>query len=96
MSSKFRLYKYATMQHPLKVFSQSKARKAITARPIFWEFSGIWAFETAMDSNKDKYLVIPVEEREMENRNSDSESTDRDYEFEMKFDKDFWLKVMHN
>ncbi|XP_015761535.1 PREDICTED: uncharacterized protein LOC107340682 [Acropora digitifera] len=81
------------MQHPLKVFSQSKARKAITARPIFWEFSGIWAFETAMDSNKDKYLVIPVEEREMENRNSDSESTDRDYEFEVKFDKDFWLKV---
>ena len=49
-----------------------------------------------MDSNKDKYLVIPVEEREMENRNSDSEYTDRDYEFEMKFDKDFWLKVMHN
>ncbi|KAK2556750.1 Transient receptor potential cation channel subfamily V member 4, partial [Acropora cervicornis] len=82
-----------TLQHPLKVFSQSKARKAITARPIFWVFSGIWAFETAMDSNKDKYLVIPVEEREMENRNSDSESTDRDYEFEMKFDKDFWLKV---
>lgn len=83
------------MQHPLNI-SQSKARKAITARPIFWEFSDIWAFETAMDSNKDKYLVIPVEEREMENRNSDSESTDRDYEFEVKFDKDFWLKVMHN
>ncbi|XP_015761593.1 PREDICTED: uncharacterized protein LOC107340729 [Acropora digitifera] len=46
-----------------------------------------------MDAKKDKYLVIPVEEREMENRTSDSESTDRDDEIEMKFDKDFWLKV---
>lgn len=49
-----------------------------------------------MEAKKDEYLVIPVEEREMENRNSGSESTDRDDEIEVKFDKDFWLKVMHN
>ena len=42
-----------------------------------------------MDAKKDKYLVIPVEEREIENRTSDSESTDRDDEIEVKFDKDF-------
>ena len=60
---------------------------------VFWHGRSI---ETAMDAKKDEYLVIPVEEREMENRNSDSESTDRDDEIEMKFDKDFWLKVMHN
>lgn len=50
-----------------------------------------------MDAEKDKYLVIPVEEKEMENISPVSESTDRaDDEIEVKFDKDFWLKVMHN
>lgn len=50
-----------------------------------------------MAKKKDEYLVIPVEEKEMDERQSPNESTDpAEEELEEKFDKEFWLKVMHN
>lgn len=51
----------------------------------------------SMAKKKDEYLVIPVEEKEMDERQSPNESTDpAEEELEEKFDKEFWLKVMHN